>query len=44
MLGGDGGGGDIPDSWGKGKEFGVIKKGTWEWSGVVDGGQKEKVK
>jgi hypothetical protein len=40
-------------SGGKGKEFGVgeggqllstIKKGTWEWSGVVDGGLKEKVK
>jgi hypothetical protein len=38
---------------GKGKEFraskggqllSTIKKGTWEWSGVVDGGLKEKVK
>jgi hypothetical protein len=38
---------------GKEKEFGTseggqlpstIKKGTWEWSSVVDGGLKEKMK
>jgi hypothetical protein len=56
IVGGDGGGRSIQDSWvnkirGKGREFGageggqllnIIKKGTLEWSSMVDGGLRKR--